>query len=94
MRTSVLEYLEASAARRPEGIAVIDETGEYSYRQLLEASRRAGNSLMREGVGGRPVMPAPGLKVGSVLAFEKAGAYCSTEGMASPRIPRVPHCSS
>jgi len=56
MRTSVLEYLEASAARRPEGIAVIDETGEYSYRQLLEASRRAGNSLMREGVGGRPVM--------------------------------------
>ena len=26
-------------------------------------------------------MPAPGLEVGSVLAFEKAGAYCSTEGM-------------
>ena len=26
-------------------------------------------------------MPAPGLGVGSVLAFEKAGAYCSTEGM-------------
>lgn len=26
-------------------------------------------------------MPAPGLEIGSVLAFEKAGAYCSTEGM-------------
>ena len=56
MRTSVLEYLETSAARRPESIAVIDETGEYSYRQLLDASRRAGNSLTREDVGGHPVM--------------------------------------
>ena len=58
MRTSVLEYLETSAARRPESIAVIDETGEYSYRQLLDASRRAGNSLTREDVGGHPVMYA------------------------------------
>jgi len=37
-------------------------------------------------------MPAPGLKVGSVLAFEKAGAYCSTEGMLmflSRDLPRI-----
>ena len=56
MMRSVLEYLEASVSRRPEGIAVVDEGGDHSYRDLLEASRSAGSSLASEGIEGRPVM--------------------------------------
>ena len=56
MMRSVLEYLEASASHRPESIAVVDESGDHSYRELLEASRSAGSSLASEGIEGRPVM--------------------------------------
>ena len=56
MMRSVLEYLETSASRRPESIAVVDEGGDHSYRELLEASRSAGSSLASEGIEGRPVM--------------------------------------
>ena len=37
---NVLEYLEASASRRPEKTAVIDERGQLSYEALLSRSRR------------------------------------------------------
>ena len=37
-------------------------------------------------------MPLPGLQVGDVLVFERAGAYCMTEGLSlflSRDLPRV-----
>lgn len=42
---NVLEYLEGTAARYPEKTAVIEGSDAYSYRTLLERSRRAGSAL-------------------------------------------------
>ena len=45
MDTNVLTYLERSAARYPDHIALVDETRKFTYRQTLELSRRIGTGL-------------------------------------------------
>ena len=55
MICNVLEYLEASARRRPEGIAVADAGRRLSYGELLRDARRAGSALIAMGVMRRPV---------------------------------------
>ena len=42
---TVLHYLEESAARFPDKIAVIDETGSCTYRSLLRNSRQMASAL-------------------------------------------------
>lgn len=49
MRT-VLEYLEGAAAQYPDKIAVIDENGSCTYRELLQQSRRIGSALAASGI--------------------------------------------
>ena len=56
MAINVLAYLERSAERFPDKIAVTDEFGSVTYETLLCASRRMGTALARrirpgEGVG-------------------------------------------
>ena len=47
MDYNVLRYLERSAARNPEKIALIDETRQLTYGQVLDISRRIGTGLSR-----------------------------------------------
>ena len=42
MATNVLEWLEATANRLPDKVAVADPDGALTYDELLDASRRAG----------------------------------------------------
>ena len=42
---TVLEYLENSTNRNSEKIAVIDENGKYTYKELTELSRKIGTKL-------------------------------------------------
>lgn len=54
---TILEYLEASAAKCPDKTAVIDEHGSMTYRQWMDAALRIGSNLcMFEEIGeGRPI---------------------------------------
>jgi len=56
MNTNVLSYLVHSAERFPDKPALVDETCQYTYRQVLDLSRRIGTGLShlvspRQGVG-------------------------------------------
>ena len=41
-----LTYLERAARTRPESVAVVDETGSYTYRELEAMSERVGSALL------------------------------------------------
>lgn len=55
-RTNVLTYLEDSARRNPNAIAVIDESGTYTYARLLEDTQHVGSALARCGACGSSVI--------------------------------------
>ncbi len=46
MQRNVLEYLEGTAKRLPDKVAVIDEAASYSFQRLLTASRAIGSGLL------------------------------------------------
>lgn len=48
MVKNILDYLEASAKRLPEKVAVADEKNAFTYRELLENANRIGAVLSRE----------------------------------------------
>ena len=52
---SVLTYLENSAERLPEKIAVIDEKEQHTYAQLLQISKKIGRQLTSYVRIGQPV---------------------------------------
>ena len=45
MQTNILDWLEATATRTPERIAVGDAQQDYTWAQLAENARRAGSFL-------------------------------------------------
>ena len=56
MDINVLSYLERSAGRVPEKIALLDEVRQLSYREVLDKSKRIGTALSqrtgaRRGIG-------------------------------------------
>ena len=44
---TVLEYLEKSENKNSEKIAVIDEMGKYTYKELLDFSKKIGTGLSK-----------------------------------------------
>ncbi len=52
---NVLSYLEMTAGRFPDKIAVVEETGSCTYRELLENSRRVGSALAQQMVDTDPL---------------------------------------
>eukprot|EP00929_Paragymnodinium_shiwhaense_P028931 TRINITY_DN16694_c0_g1_i1.p1 TRINITY_DN16694_c0_g1~~TRINITY_DN16694_c0_g1_i1.p1 ORF type:complete len:1586 (-),score=297.51 TRINITY_DN16694_c0_g1_i1:44-4801(-) len=46
------EFLDALAARQPQALAAVDESGEWTYQQLVDASLRLAAYLRGEGVVG------------------------------------------
>ena len=45
LQKNVLDYLEASAARFPDKLAFADETGQFTFAQLLAAAQSLGTRL-------------------------------------------------
>ena len=87
MTINVLSWLEASAAARPEGIAVIEEDRRYSWRRLHEGARRVGTALARLGTRGCPVGVYMEKGFDALRAFFGAlyagGFYC----LMNPELP-------
>lgn len=76
-RTNVLTYLEDSARRDPNAIAVIDETGTYTYARLLEDTQHVGSALARRGACGSSViimLRKSELALACMLGILQAGA--------------------
>lgn len=55
MQISVLSYLEESAYKYPDKIAVIDKKESLSYRQLLSYCKRVGSELVARVAGHAPI---------------------------------------
>lgn len=62
-----LAYLERAASERPDSVAVVDEAGSYSYRELEAMSERVGSALLEaqtaltgaSDTAAAPATPAP-----------------------------------
>jgi len=56
MMNNVLGYLEESARRQPEHVAVVDTDGSTTYRELAAMSRRIGSRLARSCQPRQPIV--------------------------------------
>lgn len=83
MAMSLADYLEASASRHPERIAVVDGTGAcLTYRELDDLARRVAAVLIQHGVG-------PGDRVG-VVAPKSVRIVAALFGILKARAAYVP----
>lgn len=55
MKQTILDYFEQTVCRFPEHIAVGDEHGELTYRQLRDGARAAATAIARRGFCRRPI---------------------------------------
>ncbi len=84
---NVLSYLEMTAGRFPDKIAVVDETGSCTYRELLENSRRVGSALA-ERIGERaPVAVFMEKGIHALYAFFGAVWAGGFYSLLSPALP-------
>lgn len=58
MSCNALSYLEGSASKLPESVAVTDGSMSLTYKALVEASKRVGTALAQRLVAGKPVVIA------------------------------------
>ena len=82
------DYLEKSAARVPDHVAVVDEKGQMTYGQLLAAARSVGAALASADVTEAPVMIWMDREAGSIAASQGAvlsGRAYVTVDTAMPR---------
>ena len=56
MTRCVLAWLEQSARRAPQAVALEDEQSTMTYAQLLSRARQIGSHLLRRAVTGAPVL--------------------------------------
>ena len=76
MKTNILEYLEATAARLPEAVAFADEQQERSFTALLDEARALGWMLQQTvGACRRPVAVLSRRSVSCLVGF--FGALCA-----------------
>ncbi|HIU05741.1 MAG TPA: amino acid adenylation domain-containing protein [Candidatus Coprousia avicola] len=68
-RHLALRYLERSAARCPDKVAVVDEEGSLTYGRLYGRVCRAGTTLAARGLGGRPAIVFADKGIDTLVAF-------------------------
>lgn len=73
--TNVLEWLEATAARRPEALAVSDVNGGLAWGELLASARAAGSGLIALGMRPRQAVALYLEKSCPALACMLGAAY-------------------
>ncbi|MDD3339288.1 MAG: amino acid adenylation domain-containing protein [Lachnospiraceae bacterium] len=69
MQKTVLEYLENSAEKYPDTCAVRDPSTSFTYRELLDSSRKIGSSLAKQVVQKAPILVFMDKSVMTVAAF-------------------------
>ncbi|MBN8749641.1 MAG: amino acid adenylation domain-containing protein, partial [Variovorax sp.] len=77
---TVVELFEEQVARTPWSVAVVDEGGEVTYRELEERSNRLGHYLRERGVGVGVLVPlcverGIGLITAILAVWKAGGAY-------------------
>ena len=87
MTNNALHYLEESARRAPEKVAVIDESGSITYRGLHAACRRVGSALAAYVTPRTPVAVLMEKGIGALTAFwgiVSAGGFYT---LLNPELP-------
>ena len=56
MLINVLQYLENTASRLPDKPAFVDETGAYTYKEMMDIGRSIGTRIAKTGKRNRPVV--------------------------------------
>lgn len=69
MTRNVLEYLEASALKFPDKIAVRDENNEYTYGELIKKAKAVGTFLASKNTRNRPVAVLIDRNIESIAMF-------------------------
>ena len=66
---SVIDYLDRTAERIPDKVAVVDETKSLTFAQLREAARRVASGLSEHGIFHRPVAVYLEQSAESIVSF-------------------------
>ncbi|WP_400193668.1 amino acid adenylation domain-containing protein [Hymenobacter sp. B81] len=77
---TVNQLIEAQAELRPEAVALVDEQGRLTYRELNQAANRLAAGLRRRGVGpgalvGILLPPTVQIMVAVLAVYKAGGAY-------------------
>ncbi len=78
VKNSILKYLERSADRFPDKVAVIDEFGQVTYQELLQLSKKIGTGLSDKVTIGKPVavlMEKSTKALAAFLGIVQAGGF-------------------
>ena len=67
---TVLEYLENSEKKYSDKIAVIDENGKYTYKELIELSKRIGTAISKI-IEPRNPVPKPRFTKNTIRTYNK-----------------------
>lgn len=88
MRANVLRYLEDSAKKYPQKPAVIDEVQQYTYRELLQISRRIGSALAKQCHQGAPVIVYMEKSANALSAFLGVLYAGGCYSLLDPELPK------
>lgn len=86
---TVLEYLEKSAIKYSNKVAVIDENGKYSYKELQEKSRKIGSGILKRFKARNPVpilMEKSRVTLSAFFGTAYAGCFYV---LLNPDLPKV-----
>lgn len=86
---TILEYLENSKEKYSDKIAVIDENGKYTYKELVEISKRIGTGVS-EKISTKSPVPVLMEKGKTTLATFFGAAYAGCFYiLLNPDLPAV-----
>ena len=89
MQINVLDYLEASARRNPEKIAIIEEEKSINYADFLSAARRIGSGLIAMGARRAPVIVFMDKGIDALCAFMGVAYAGCCYSLLNPEFPRT-----
>ena len=91
MTRCVLAWLEQSARRAPQAVALEDEQGAMTYAQLLSRARQIGSHLLRHAVTGAPVLVY--MDKGPECVAAMLGAVCLPVNCTADQLTVAAGCS-
>ena len=89
MQINILDYLEASARRNPEKIAIIEEEKSVSYADFQRDARRIGSGLIAMGVRRAPVIVFMDKGIDALCAFMGVAYAGCCYSLLNPEFPRA-----
>ncbi len=89
MQINVLDYLETSALRHPEKIAVIEEDTSVSYADFINAAQRIGSGVIAAGIRRAPVIVFMDKGIDALCAFMGIAYAGCCYSLLNPEFPRA-----